>query len=124
MINKISKILSKYKTQRYKLDNSTTFFIYLKAILASIFITFLIVLIPALLIYNLFILEYLHNILKVIIVILMPLLAFSFNYFFIEVIKNYEPKLKEVSFKHMFLIESVIFSFFLVMITTIVVSII
>lgn len=124
MINKISKILSKYKTQRYKLDNSTTFFIYLKAILASIFITFLIVLIPALLIYNLFILEYLHNILKVIIVILMPLLAFSFNYFFIEVIKNYESKLKEVSFKHMFLIESVIFSFFLVMITTIVVSII
>jgi len=124
VINKISKILSKYKTQRYKLDNSTTFFIYLKAILASIFITFLIVLIPALLIYNLFILEYLHNILKVIIVILMPLLAFSFNYFFIEVIKNYESKLKEVSFKHMFLIESVIFSFFLVMITTIVVSII
>lgn len=124
MIKKISKLLSRYKIQRYKLDNESNFKNYIKAIFSSILLTLLILLIPMLLIYNLFILDYLHTFLKVCIVILMPILSLIYNVLFIKVIKNYEPKLEQVEFKHLIIIETTIFSFFLTIITIVVISLI
>lgn len=124
MLNKISKVLSKYKVERYKLDTKVNFVKYLKSTFASILFTILIMLIPALLIYNLFILEYLHSLLKVIIVIFMPVISFLYNYLFIKLIKSYEESLENVDFKHLIIIESTVLSVFLIIITIVIISLI
>lgn len=124
MIKRLSHILTEYKVQRTKLDKNTNFKILLKSILSSLLINIVIFLIPALIIYNLFIIDKIILLLKILIVVLIILFTFSYNYFVIKIIKNYEEKLEPVSFKTLIVFESFIASIFLVIIAIVVMTIV
>lgn len=124
MIKKISRLLTEYKVQRIKLDENTNFKILLKSILSSLLINIVLFLIPALLIYNLFIIDKIILLLKLLIIVLIVLFAFSYNYFVVKLIKLYEEKLEPVSFKVLIVFESIIASIFLVIIAIVIMTIV
>lgn len=124
MIKKLSYLLSEYKVLRTKLDEKTSFKTTLKAIFSSILINLVIFLIPALLVYNLFIIDKIIPILKVIIILLIIAFTFSYNYFYIKVVKNYEESIEAINFKHLIIVESVIGSLFLSILAIVIMTII
>lgn len=124
MIKKLSYLLSEYKVLRKKLDDKTSFKITLKAIFSSIIINLFIFLIPSLLVYNLFIIDRIIPLLKAIIILLIIAFTFSYNYFYIKVVKNYEESIEAVNFKHLIIVESVIGSLFLGILAIVIMTII
>lgn len=123
MLKKLSHLLTKYKVQRKKLDYETSFYTYFKAVLSSVIINLVLFSVPVLLIYNLFILEYLINFLKLIIILLVPIICFMYNFIFIQISKNYHKNLENINFKQLIILESILYSLFMVIITIIVMSI-
>lgn len=124
MIKKLSYLLSEYKVLRKRLDDKTSFKSTLKAIFSSIAINLFIFLIPSLIVYNLFIIDRIIPLLIAIIILLIIAFTFSYNYFFVQVIKNYEESIEAFNFKHLVIVESVIGSLFLSILAIVIMTII
>lgn len=124
MFKKISYFLAEYKKQRIKLDDKLSFKNTLKAILSSIAINLFIFLLPVLLVYNLFIFDRLIFLLEMVIIALIIAFTFSYNYFFIQVARNYDERLEKVNFKKLIVIESLIASIFLIILAIVIMAII
>lgn len=124
MIKKLSYLLTEYKTLRLRLDEKTSFKHTIKAIFSSILINIIIFAIPALIIYNLFIIDQIIGLLKMLIILLIILFTFSYNYFFIVIIKNYEEKIENIDFKPVIILESIVGSIFLTILAIVIMTII
>lgn len=124
MIKKLSYLLSEYKVLRKRLDDKTSFKSTLKAIFSSIAINLFIFLIPSLIVYNLFIIDRIIPLLIAIIILLIIAFTLSYNYFFVQVIKNYEESIEAFNFKHLVIVESVIGSLFLSILAIVIMTII
>lgn len=123
MFEKISRFLSEYKVLKIKLDNRITFKTMLKSVFGSVLINFLIFLIPALIIYNLFVFVNLVIFLEILVVILMILFSFSFHYFFITLLKNYHENLEIINFKIVLITDGTITALFLTICTIVFMSV-
>lgn len=117
MIKKISYFLSNYKIQKRKLDEQTSFLHVLQATLGALLLTVLIFLIPGLLIYNLFIIESIKILLHFLIIILIIGFCFMYEIIYVKIVKTYYPKLENISFKDLVIMEGSIASLIIIIFT-------
>lgn|SRR5690554_355689 len=124
MIKKLSYLLTEYKVLRKKLDEKTSLSMTIKAIFSSLLINLFIFLIPSLIVYNLFIIDKIIPLLMALIILLIIIFTFSYNYFFVQIIKNYEESIEAVNFKQLVIVESIIGSLFLSILALVIMTII
>jgi|GEM_PF-3317289 len=105
MDNKKKNIFDSYKNLRLKLEKIVTGKMIVKASFGSFLITFLIFLIPALLIYNLFIFDFLRFFLKVLIFMLIIAAAFFYELVYFEILKNYAPEIRKNKFSSIIIVD-------------------
>jgi tellurite resistance protein TehA-like permease len=108
MLKKISLTLTKYKVLKQKIDEKINVKQTITATLGTILINLVIFLIPMLLLYNLMIFDQIIWLLKIIVFVLIFLFSFSYNIFFVKIIKNYNENLEKNDFKYLIIFESTI----------------
>jgi tellurite resistance protein TehA-like permease len=108
MLKKISLTLTKYKVLKQKIDVKINVKQTITATLGTILINLVIFLIPMLLLYNLMIFDQIIWLLKIIVFVLIFLFSFSYNIFFVKIIKNYNENLEKNDFKYLIIFESTI----------------
>lgn len=108
MLKKISLTLTKYKVLKQKIDEKINIKQTITATLGTILINLIIFLIPMLLLYNLMIFDQIIWLLKIIVFVLIFLFSFSYNIFFVKIIKNYNENLEKNDFKYLVIFESTI----------------
>lgn len=124
MIKRISYFLTNYKVERKRLDSKVSFKETIIAMMGSLLFTAILAIIPALIIFNFFVLDYLINILMVFILILIIAFSFSYSFFFILILKNKNENISQFSFKNLIIIESTIFSVLLIIMTIIIIQVV
>ncbi|MCR1808842.1 hypothetical protein [Haploplasma modicum] len=108
MLKKISLTLTKYKVLKQRIDEKINIKQTITATLGTILINLVIFLIPMLLLYNLMIFDQIIWLLKIIVFVLIFLFSFSYNIFFVKIIKNYNENLEKNDFKYLIIFESTI----------------
>lgn len=108
MLKKISLTLTKYKVLKQRIDEKINVKQTITATLGTILINLVIFLIPMLLLYNLMIFDQIIWLLKIIVFVLIFLFSFSYNIFFVKIIKNYNENLEKNDFKYLIIFESTI----------------
>lgn len=124
MIKKVSYFLTNYKIDRKRIDEKSSFKDSLIATLGALLITTILSLIPILLLVNLAILDYLKVVIIIIVFPLIGLMALSFEYFYIQIIKNKYDSLKQFSFKHMIIAETLIYTIVIAIMVIVILSVV
>lgn len=120
MIRKINLYLTKYRHISRKINDTLTLKTTLKTTLSAIVISAFIVLLPSLLVYNLFVFDYLRTILMIGIVLIVNLFSFTFNFVYDKIAKNYHEQLNNLNTKVVVLTDSIIAGLILTIVTTII----
>src|SRR5690554_5370984 len=102
MLKKLNLFFTKYKHLSVKINDIITIKNTIKATLGSLLFSVLIILIPSLIVYNLFIFHNLRTILTIVIILIVFLFSFTFNYFYDQIVKNYHPLLNEINTKFVY----------------------
>lgn len=124
MIKKANYFITNYKVERKRLDSKLNFKKTIVTTLGALFLTLLIMIIPALLIYNLFIIDNIRTFLLILIFILMIISSLLYNIFYIKIAKANDETLQSFNFKTMVIVDSIIFSIILIIFTIIVIYIV
>ncbi len=124
LINRIDQFLHRYKKLQQIIDKETKVQGVTKSVLGGLLITVLILLIPVLVIVNMFI----YTKLTFFLALLLSLIVISWPYlyyvFYFRLLKTYYPKLEDVNTKIPLLVEATIISLVLLIIVITVLSII
>lgn len=122
MFKKINLFFTKYKHLSRKINDIITIKNTLKATSGALLISVLIILIPSLIVYNLYIFYKLRTILTIIIILIVFLFSFIFNYFYDQIVKNYHPVLNELNTKIVYLTDTIIAGIIISLVTVIIVT--
>lgn len=127
-LSKLSERLVKgyhrYMVLTKRIDHYVDVKSVIKSTLGSLLITLIIVLIPVLVIVNMFIYAKLTLFLAVLLLLIIMGAVYIYFYFYYVLLKNYHPKLEEVSYKQPQLIESTFVAIILMIIGIFLISII
>ncbi len=97
IMDKVYKFYHTYRNLVRLIDRQTTMSTTLKSVFGALLISFLCVLLPSLLIINMFIFTKLTFLLSVFLVIIIILWVFLYYQFYYVLIKNYHEKIKEIN---------------------------
>lgn len=122
-MDKVFKFFRRYKNLIKIIDKKTSMKYVVKSVLGSLIISLLIVLIPALLIINMFIYAKHVLLLSSLLVFLIMVMSFLYYYFYYKLLKNYIPELKEVNTRVPQLVESTFVAIFLMVLGIVVLSV-
>jgi hypothetical protein len=123
-IDKVDKMYHRYRNILKIIDTKVNTITVIKSVLFALLISLLIVLIPALVVINLFIYSKLSVILSIFLLILLTSWGFLYFHFYYSLLKTYIPDLENVNLKLPKLFEGSLVSFFLLVLGTIVISVI
>ncbi|MFA6692503.1 MAG: hypothetical protein WCR73_01980 [Acholeplasmataceae bacterium] len=123
-IDKVDKMYHRYRNILKIIDTKVNTITVIKSVLFALLISLLIVLIPALVVINLFIYSKLSVILSIFLLILLTSWGFLYFHFYYSLLKSYIPDLENVNLKLPKLFEGSLVSFFLLVLGTIVISVI
>lgn len=123
-INKIDQLFHRYRKLNRLIDERTDVKNVAKSVFGSLLISLLCILIPSLMIINMFI--YAKHTLFLAILLVTIVVAWPFIYyaFYYTLLKNYHPYIKDVNTKTPYLVESILTSFVLLTVSIVVLSII
>lgn len=120
MIRKLNFYLTKYRHISRKINEVLTIKTTIKTTLSAILISTFIVLLPSLLIYNLFVFYKLRTILMIAIVLIVNFFSFIFNFAYDKIAKNYHEELNNLNTKVVLVTDSVIAGIILTIVTIII----
>jgi len=124
LINRIDQFLHRYKKLQQIIDKETKIQGVTKSVLGGLFITILILLIPVLVMVNMFIYTKLTFFLAIMLSLIVILWPYLYYVFYFRLLKTYYPKLEDVNTKIPLFVEATIISFVLLIIVISVLSII
>lgn len=122
MLRKLNLLITKYKMFSGKINDELTLKTTIKISLGSLLIAVLVILLPSLLIYNLFVFHKLRLLLKILIVLLVWVFSFSFNFAYDSLTKNYHENLRPMNTNIVKITDSVISGLILTIVTIILIA--
>lgn len=120
MIRKINLYLTKYRHISRRVNDILTIKTTLKTTLSAILISTFIILLPSLLIYNLFVFDKIRTLLMILVVLIVNLFSFCFNFIYDKIAKNYHEELNNINTKVLVITDSLIACLILTIVTTII----
>ncbi len=124
IMDKVYRFYHKYRNLVKLIDRQTTMKTATKSVLGALLISFLIVLLPSILIINMFIFTKLKLFLSIILLIVVIGWVFLYYHFYYVLIKNYHEKIKEINTKIPYYVESSFVAFILMTLGFIVLTVI
>jgi hypothetical protein len=121
-MDKFYRFFDRFKKLVKLIDRETKMNNVIKSVLGALLISLLCLLIPGLIIINMFINTKLNLILAIFSVLLVMSFSFIYYYFYYRLLKNYHPKLENINTRIPQLVESSIISFIFLVIGIIVLS--
>lgn len=124
LIDKIFKFFHRFVKLVKMIDKKTSMKFVVKSVLGALLISFLIILLPALAMINMFIYTKLKLLISIFLVLLIMGWSFLYYYFYYRLLKNYHPEIEDINTKIPQLTESVFVSIFFMVLGIIVLSIV
>lgn len=124
MIDSIFRFFRRFSKLVKMIDKKTSMKLVVKSVFGALLISILIVLLPALVMINMFIYTKLTFLISVLIVLLIMGWSFLYYYFYYRLLKNYHPSLEDINTKMPQLVESTIVATFFMVLGIVVLSIV
>ncbi len=124
LIDKVFKFFRRFKNLVKIIDKKTEMKLVVRSVLGALLISILIVLIPTLVLVNLFIYTKLTFFISIILVFMIMGWSFLYYYFYYRLLKNYHPSLEDVNTKLPQLMESTIVALFFMVLGIVVLSVV
>ncbi|MCF7930009.1 MAG: hypothetical protein K9L02_00690 [Acholeplasmataceae bacterium] len=106
------------------IDKKTSVKLVVKSVFGALLISILIILIPALVMINMFIYTKLTFLLSILLVLLIMGWSYLYYFFYYKLLKNYHPELNEINTKLPQLVESTIVALFFMILGIVVLSLV
>ncbi|MFH0767728.1 MAG: hypothetical protein ABH890_05980 [Bacillota bacterium] len=124
LIDRVFRFFRRFAKLVRLIDSKTSMKLVVKSVFGALLISLLIVLIPALMLINMFIYTKLTVVISISLVILIMGWSFLYYYFYYRLLKVYHPALADVNTKIPQLTESVIVSIFFMILGIVVLSVV
>jgi len=124
LIDKVFKFFRRFKNLVKIIDKKTEMKFVVRSVLGALLISILIVLIPTLVLVNMFIYTKLTFFISIILVFMIMGWSFLYYYFYYRLLKNYHPSLEDVNTKLPQLMESTIVALFFMVLGIVVLSVV
>lgn len=124
LINRIDQMLHRFKKLVKLIDKQTTMKSVVKSVLGALLLSFMTLLLPVLLVINMFIYTKLTFFLAIVLVILVVSWPFIYYYFYYRLLKLYHPSVENINTKIPYWIESSVIALVLLVIGIVVLSVI
>ena len=124
LMNRVFMFFRRFKKLVKLIDKETKMKYVVKSVLGALLISSLILLLPVLVIVNLFIYTKLTLFLAILLVIMVMAWGFLYYYFYYKLLKNYHPKLEEYNTLLPQLVESSLVSLFFMFLGIIILAIV
>ncbi len=121
-MNRVFKFFRRYRNLIKIIDKKTSMKFVVRSVLGALAISFLLVLLPALVIVNMFIYAKLTFLLSLLLLFLIVGWSFLYYYFYYRLLKNYYPNLQEVNTRVPQLVESIFVALFFLVLGIVVLS--
>lgn len=123
-LKKIRDVFRRYVVLTKRVDENVKVSSMIKSALGSLLITVIIILLPVIVVINLFIYAKLTLFLAILLLVIVIVGVFLYFHFYYVLLKNYHPKVSEISYHIPQYVESIFVSIILLIIGIVVISII
>ncbi len=124
LIDKVFKFFHRFSKLVKLIDSKTTMKYVVRSVFGALLISLLIVLLPALVMINMFIYTKLTFLISIFLVMLIMGWSFLYYYFYYKLLKNYHPAIREINTKIPQLTESVFVAIFFLVLGIVVLSVV
>jgi hypothetical protein len=124
LIDKVFKFFRRFKNLVKIIDKKTEMKFVIRSVLGALLISILVVLVPTLVLVNMFIYTKLTFFISIILVFMIMGWSFLYYYFYYRLLKNYHPSLEDVNTKLPQLMESTIVALFFMVLGIVVLSVV